>query len=288
MDSMEDFEGIKRIKNVNDLTINSIYELLKNYAKAIGTLKISDDNMHVIGDTEGKYYIDIYLNSGSIVIERKLEEGFENENYSLGEGAKSVDMSIADRMIEQIYDFFKDFFKNDGNVSEFITGVKRVLHIKEEKAKFSKVYNAYDADDKLLFQMKDNKFTKEFVVKNVVAKREVVSVKYADMDNNRFSILKPPYTTIYLIKNELENKTTFSGTLNGDDIKIKADYSDNHYLIEVDEIVVGAIDTLDADKRDSYRVEINDYEYEYLVLALTIIIDLYAEKVKYENIEEEN
>ena len=61
MDSMEDFEGIKRIKNVNDLTIDSIYELLKNYAKAIGTLKISDDNMHVIGDTEGKYYIDIYV-----------------------------------------------------------------------------------------------------------------------------------------------------------------------------------------------------------------------------------
>ena len=131
--------------------------------------------------------------------------------------------------------------------------------------------------------MKDNKFTKEFSVKNVIAKREMVSVKYADIDNNRFSILKPPYTTIYLTKNEAKNKTTFSGTINGDDIKIEADYSDNHYLIEVDEIVIGAIDTLNDKTRDSYRIEINDFEFEYLILAITIIIDLYADKVKENN-----
>ena len=280
MTSMEDFEGIKRIKNTDRITIDTIFEILKNYKNAIGELKLSEDGTRIIADTDGKYYIDIYLGKNDIVIERKLEEGLEPDNYNLGEGLKSVDMSIADRMIEQIYDFLLDFKDNDGNIKEFITGVKRVLFVKQEEGKFLNVYNVNDESGKLCFQMKDNKFTKEFSVKNVIAKREMVSVKYADIDNNRFSILKPPYTTIYLTKDNKENKTTFTGTINGDDIKIKADYSDNHYLIEVDEIVIGAIDTLDDQKRDSYRIEINDFEYEYLVLAINIIIDLYADKQK--------
>ena len=71
-------------------------------------------------------------------------------------------------------------------------------------------------------------------------------------------------------KNNNENKTTFTGTINGDDIKIKADYSDNHYLIEVDEIVIGAIDTLDDQKRDSYRIEINDFAVTVAKTALWI------------------
>ena len=284
MSSMDDFEGIKRIKNEDHMTIDMIYEILKNYHKAIGELKLNEDGLRIIADTDGKYFIDIYLTKdGTIVLERKLEEGLEPDNYTLGEGLKSIDMSIADRMIEQIYDFIIDFQKNNGNVKEFITGVKRVLFVKQEEGKFSNVYNVTDETGKLNFQMKDNKFTKEFSVKNVIAKREMVSVKYADIDNNRFSILKPPYTTIYLTKNEAKNKTTFSGTINGDDIKIEADYSDNHYLIEVDEIVIGAIDTLNDKTRDSYRIEINDYEFEYLILAITIIIDLYADKVKENN-----
>lgn len=282
MNSMEDFEGIKRIKNVDFMTVETIFEILQNYKKAIGELKMSEDNSRIIADTEGKYFISIYLSGENIVLERKLEEGQEPDEYVLGEGLKTIDMSIADRMIEQIYDFILDFQKNDGNVKEFITGVKKVLHVKQEEGKLSNVFNVTDSTGKLVYQMKDNKFTKEFTVKNVIEKREMVSVKYADISNNRFSILKPPYTTIYLIKNEFENKTTFNGTINGDDIKIKADYSDNHYLIEVDEIVVGAIDTLNEELRDSYRIEINDFEYEYLVLAINIIIDLYADKMKKE------
>ena len=45
-------------------------------------------------------------------------------------------------------------------------------------------------------------------------------------------------------------------------------------LSEVDDIVRGAIDSLTTDKRDSYRLEINDLDYEYLIIALTVIIDM--------------
>ena len=58
---MKDFEGVKRIKNVNSVTIENLYEVLSNYKKAIGELKISEDNTRLFADTEGKYYIDIYF-----------------------------------------------------------------------------------------------------------------------------------------------------------------------------------------------------------------------------------
>ena len=105
MNSMKDFEGIKRIKNIDSMTIQNIFEILKNYKKAIGELNISEDGLRIIADTDGKYFIDIYLSGKNIILERKLEEGLEPDNYELGEGLKSIDMSIADRMIEQIYDF---------------------------------------------------------------------------------------------------------------------------------------------------------------------------------------
>ena len=52
-----------------------------------------------------------------------------------------------------------------------------------------------------------------------------------------------------------------------------ADYTDNHYIVEINDIVVGAIDCLNANTKDSYRIEINNLEYEYLIIALTVIID---------------
>ena len=288
MDTMEDFEGVKRIVNKNSLTIEDIFSMLKTYREAIGELILTENKDRVIADTEGKYYIDISLRDKYILIQRRLEKGSEDDNYEIGTGIKSIDMSVADRMIEQIYDFILDFINNDGNVSEFITCVKKVLYVKQEEERFSNVFNVYDEDLKLLYEMKDNKFTKEFGVKNLVAKREEVSVKYADIKNNRFSILKAPYTTIYLMKNTFENKTTFSGTINSKEIKIKADYSDNHYLIEVNEIVIGAIDSLNENTKDSYRLEVNDLSYEYLILAFTIIIDLYAKKVDEEEAKNNN
>ena len=283
---MKDFEGVKRIKNVNSVTIENLYEVLSNYKKAIGELKISEDNTRLFADTEGKYYIDIYLNKEFIVLERKLENGFEkNEENEYGEGLKSVDMSIADRMIEQIYDFLIDFLDNDGNVSEFITGVKKVLTVKQEESTFSNIYKIYDADNKLTHQMKDSKFMKEIVIRDLVSKRELATVKYSDIANNRFCIIKPPYTTIYLLKNTAENKTTFVGTINNDELKIKADYTDNHYLIELDDIVIGAVDSLDDVKQNKYRIEINDLEYEYLILSIAAIIDFYLEKEKNEKMK---
>ena len=101
--TMEDFEGVKRITNKLDLKVEEIFTMLKNYQDAIGTLTMKENR--IIADTEGKYFIDIYLSGNQIVIERKLEDGFEPEDYVMGENLKSIDMSVADRMIEQIYDF---------------------------------------------------------------------------------------------------------------------------------------------------------------------------------------
>ena len=56
-----------------------------------------------------------------------------------------------------------------------------------------------------------------------------------------------------------------------------ADYTDNHFIIELDDIVIGAIDSLDEVHKNNYRLEINNLDYEVLIIAINIIIDLYLD-----------
>lgn len=277
--TMEDFEGIKRITNKLELKVEEIFTMLKNYQDAIGTLTMQEDR--IIADTEGKYYIDIYLNGNQIVIERKLEKGFEPEEYVVGEDLKSIDMSVADRMVEQIYDFLIDFIKNDGNVSEFITGVKSVFTVKYDANVMFDKLAVYNTDKFAAYEIKNKKFMKELSVYNVGARRELVTIKYADIKNNRYMVIKPPYTTIYVSKSSLEEKTTFTATAEGKELKIKADYSEQHYLIELDEVVIGAIDMLHPSTGNTYRIEINNEQTIYLVLAALGIVDIYTREMLY-------
>ena len=277
--TMEDFEGVKRITNKLDLKVEEIFTMLKNYQDAIGTLTMKENR--IIADTEGKYFIDIYLSGNQIVIERKLEDGFELEDYVMGENLKSIDMSVADRMIEQIYDFLIDFIKNDGNVSEFITGVKSVFTVKYDESVLFDKLAIYNTDKFAAYEIRNKKFMKELAVYNVGARRELVTIKYADIKNNRYMVIKPPYTTIYISKSSQEEKTTFIGTAEGKELKIKADYSNQHYLIELDEIVIGAIDMLHHTTGSTYRIEINNEQTIYLVLAALGIVDIYTRDILY-------
>ena len=127
MENMEDFEGIKRIKNTNNFSTEFIYNCLKQYEKAIGTVELEANT--IIADVAGKYEIEIFLNNDSIVVQRRIEEGKKEDKINFGEELKSVDMSQADRMVEQIYDFLKTL-SLDGKSKEPITGVKKIFYVK--------------------------------------------------------------------------------------------------------------------------------------------------------------
>ena len=45
MENMEDFEGIKRIKNVNNFSIEFIYNSLKQYEKEIGVVDFEENKI---------------------------------------------------------------------------------------------------------------------------------------------------------------------------------------------------------------------------------------------------
>ena len=45
MENMEDFEGIKRIKNVNNFSIEFIYNCLRQYEKAIGVVDFEENKI---------------------------------------------------------------------------------------------------------------------------------------------------------------------------------------------------------------------------------------------------
>lgn len=273
MNIMKEYEGIKRINNTLNFNIDDLYKMLLEYNKQIGNVSL-EDNL-VICDTNGKYCIHVYLKNNQIILERKTDNNETEETHKLGEDIKSVDMSITDRMIEQIYDFLVDYINNSGVVTEIITGVKKVLYSYQSDTMFSDIFFVKDNNNKNIYEIKNNKLFKEYSINNLILKRQDVKISYKEKENNKFEISKNPYTIISIQKNEAENKTTFIGNVNNKVLKLTADFTENHFIVELNEIVIGAIDSLDAENKNKYRLEINDLEYEYIIIALNVIIDMY-------------
>lgn len=284
MDVMKDFEGIKRIQNNLNLSLEDLYKILVEYHKQIGEVSSEEDT--IICNTNGKYCIEVKLKENQIILERKLDKDqAPEEAHKIGEKIKSVDMSIADRMIEQIYDFLLDYLNNGGIVKEYITGVKKVLYVSQSTTMLSDIFYIKDSDGKEVYEVKNNKLFKEYVIDNLILRRQDVKISYKKINDNQFEITKNPYTVIPVTKSRIDNKTTLVGTINNKLMKVTADYTDNHFIVEVNNIVIGAVDSLDAENKNRYRIEINDTEYEYLVIAANVIIDLYLEN-QYEEEEE--
>ena len=267
MSIMEDFEGVKKIRNEKNFSIDFLYSTLREYEGEIGKVELREDGKISV-NVEGKYLVYVYLVPDFIKIERALELNEEdNQNSEI----KSIDLSIVDRAIEQIYDLFNTIDEN-GNVKETITGVKKVLFAKQENGRLRDKFCFTSDNGEKTYEITENKFSKEFVAVNCVSKLEEFSVRYANSSNGNYTIIKVPYLEIAISKED-DIKTLFEGVINTKALKVRSDYSGNHFLVEIDEIVVGAIDLLNETK-DNYRLEINDYTYEYLIAALTIIIDL--------------
>lgn len=270
---MKNFEGIKKVKNVSELGIEEIYKLLSQYEKQIGeTVKLKEDGK-ILADVDGKYEIEIYLSGKYIVVERKIESEFEKENIELGTDLKSVDMAKADRMVDQIYDLLNTL-SEDGNVLEPITGVKKVLLVNQNEGKLRNHFYITNEFDERVYEIRENKLLKEFIVNNLISKRKDISIQYPNAELGKYTIVKSPYNIINFQRKDSEIKTVFTAKLNSKEIIVKADYSNNHYVVELNKIVIGAIDSLNDKTKDSYRIEINDLEYEYLIVCLTVIIDM--------------
>lgn len=269
---MKNFEGIKKIVNINGLSIEDIYKILFEYKNEIGEqLELKADG-RILADVDGKYEIEIYLAGKYIVVERRIEEGFEKENIELGTDLKSIDMAKADRMVDQIYDLLNTLAE-DGTVQEPITGVKHVLFVKQNEGKLKNHFYITNEKNENVYDIRENKLLKEFVIHNLISKRKDVTIKYPECEIGKYTILKMPYTIINFTKQDTDIKTVYKAKLNMKDIVVKADYSNNHYSVEYNNIVIGAIDSLNDKTKDSYRIEVNDINYEYLIVALTVIID---------------
>lgn len=278
----EDFEGFKKIPNKKDLNLEELYEVLIQYEESTGKISYNNESeKEILIDIDGKYNAKIYLRNNEIIIERIIEIGFLDDSENSFENGKSIPLAHADRVINQIYDLLNDYI-DDGIINEPITKVQKVLKLsQQEKVSVLKaipisdsfVVTEYDNEKNILYTIKQNVLTKSYVARNVVAKREVFNIGYERESSQKFIISKPPFEIINIYKDETSVKTILKGKLKNKELKISADYSDNHYLIEHNEVVIGAIDCLDSQLKRNYRLEINNLEYEDIIIAITIITD---------------
>lgn len=279
----EDFEGYKKIPNEKHVKIQEIYDVLDKYRENIGELTyiINLDDSDILLDIAGKYNAKIYLDDDDIIIERMIEDGFVDDSKDSFENGKSIPLAHADRVIEQIYDLLKDYLE-DGIIVEPITSAKKILKLSQlgEVQAFKAiligdefVVSDYDNEQNVLYKIKQNVLMKSYVATNLQSKRELFTLGYERNEKSRFTISKQPFEIINIYNDENSVKTILKGTIKGKELKISADYSDNHYLIELNEIVIGSVDCLDALLKRNYRLEINDLNYEDIIIAVAIMSD---------------
>lgn len=279
----ENFEGYKKIPNEKHIRIQEIYEVLEKYKESIGELSyvMNLDDSDILIKVLGKYDVKIYFKNDDIIIERIIEEGYVDDSPDSFENGKSIPLAHVDRVIEQIYDLLKDYI-DDGIVKEHITKAQKVLKLTQDSevkalvkpmlVSDNFVVTDYNDEKNILYTVKQSIITSSYVVNKVESKREAFTLKYEKEKINKFVISKQPFEIVNIYKED-SVKTLFKGNIKGKELKISGDYSDNHYLIELDEIVIGAVDCLDALLKRNYRLEINDLNYEEIVIAVAIIAD---------------
>lgn len=276
----EGFEGFKKIKNEKNLSLEKIYTILEKYQDAMGNMRfneIKDKNLITI-DIKGKYDANIRITDGYIIIERILEPNETPDELPTEEKGKKIELAQADRMIDQIYDLIKDYM-DDENIKEHITSVKTTLRMKESQNKgiFSKgtFFEVVDEENKLIYEIVHKKFNKLFSVKSLECHMEVTSVNYENIKIGKLEIQEKPFNvTSFRIDNKTDKLRFISDGI-GKKVKISADYTDNHYTIELNEIVIGAIDCLDPQNKTEYRIEINDLREMHFVVSIAVLIDTY-------------
>lgn len=279
----ESFEGFKKIKNEKKLSLEKIYSLLEKYQNDMGKMEFLEDSEKqvIIIDIKGKYDANIRLANGYIIIERILETGKTPDELPSEENGKEIELAQADRMIDQIYDAIKDYM-DDENIREHITSSKKTLKMKEshDKGIFSKgnFFEVTDDDNKIVYEIVHKKFNKLFSVKSIDCHMEVTSVNYGNIHNKRIEIQEKPFNiTTIKVDNTTEKLRLVSEGV-GKKVKISADFTDNHFLIELNEIVIGAIDCLDPKNKTEYRIEINDTREQHFIISVAVLIDTYMRK----------
>lgn len=282
----KDFEGFKKIKNEKGLDVEKIYSILEKYPDEMGKVEycLDYENQKVIVSLPGKYHIEIRVSELEIIIERILEDGRVKDRLPSVEKGKKIKMAQADRMIDQIYDLINDYM-DDGIIKEVITYSKRTLRMQEKDRvtikgllAFGISFDICDTEGNLLYEATNKTLNNTFSVKKKGASLETVSVNCTDAKKNKFTILEKPFQITTIEKDEESEKTRFISKGTGRKITILADYTDNHYVIELDDIVIGAVDSLDPQLKKDYRIEINSIKHETLVIASAIIIDAYSKE----------
>lgn len=283
----EDFEGFKRIKNTKNLTAEQVCSLLTDYKEILGDIsyRMGLDDADIYVDFAGKYGAEIRVDEEAeeIIIERQLDEGAIEDADSNLEDGKDLSEAQADRLIEQLYDLIRDFL-DDGIITEHITGAKQVIYMSESERVVAmgmiSLGNMFDVKDdtKLLYEIKEVPLTKSYSVKNCLTNRTDISINYSNYKDQNYSIILQPFENLTFKKDPTTIKSRFIAKTANKEYKVSGDYTDNHFLIELNEVVIGAIDCSNPHLKTEYRIEINNTDEIGKIVAIAVMLDTYIRK----------
>ena len=242
------------------------------------------DDADIYVNFEGKYGAEIRIdeNAGEIIIERELNEDAIEDVDSVLEKGKDLSEAKADRIIEQLYDLINDYM-DDGIITEHITKAQKVLYMSEKEMSVKGILylgNVFEVKDdtKELFEIKESPITKSYSVENCLTQRKEIAINYSDYKNQTYSIVLQPFENLVFKKDPSTIKTRFIAKTSTKEYKISGDYTENHFLIELDEVVIGAIDCSNPHFKTEYRIEINNLDEMSKIVAIAVMLDTYCRK----------
>lgn len=294
-DIFESFEGFKRLKNLNKITVNELFEKIKNFSFSFGhpeLEKIKGKTVIKFHEDIKKYDLLVEVNKNQIIIYREREESFSNiksgeKIENIFSEAKSSNEVKINRAVEEVAKIIEQIINGEEITNFEKKEIKKYILKRERIYAFKswmkgKEYGVYEENDKkyvITKSFRENRidFIQEF------SKRTLFSARF-DKKQNLYSLNN--YATSFAKIKFQENGTSIceyekeKNTRNYvlEELKIIPDNTKLHYTIKLKNSIIACVDTIKLAVDSQYNIEIRDKDYEYVVLGIAMVIEKYIGK----------
>lgn len=295
-DIFEKFEGFKRIKNQGKLSINEIYEKIKNLSFSFGVPSLIElDGKTVIKFVEEikKYDLLIEANENQIIIYREKDANFANitsgeKIEELFSDAKSTSEITINRAVEEVSNIVEMVLNGEEIENRDLKdAIKYVL--KKEKAFTFKTwikgteYTVYNGNEKKYVISKSRRGNRIDIIQGF-SRKTVFTARYDRNENiYKFKTYNTSFAIMKFAKNGGISTCEFeigknTSAYRVETLEIVPDNTKLHYTISTNNSIIACVDTIKFAVDSQYNIEIRDSIYENVVIGIAMVIENYIGK----------
>ena len=277
--------GFAKVPNKLNLTNEDILERLSEVQVTFGTPemgKIGSYQAVLYKKVTKKYSLFVRTSGKSIIMGKITGSGASmgfDYGVSMAAGRKDAETSTADHAVDELAEIVGKIAKGEAvAASTAISSIKTEsgelieLYMKQKILSIGPEFDIFDAKEKPVYHI-DGDATQFFYTiydrggeiarlsRKIIALMPEYIIRLGGEEAGR-------------IKKKVRlTNAEFTGTLNGQELKIEGDMYGFDFDIRLGDSIIGHVDTACQIFRDCYRIRVFDPEYQDIVVMLAIICD---------------